>query len=103
LNAIVDKLLDVDKEARQTIDGAQQYYDKTLEDIQADKQRVRRQYYDKAKGHIDQLKIANDAQAEEEIAVIEARYKALGNALEEACRHSGEQWRQELFARCTGR
>lgn len=103
LNTIVDKLLDVDREAREILDAAQQYYDKMVEEIDTGKQKILKQYQDKANRHISDVRMVKRAEADEVIQEIRSNYDEIAEALETQYRQNRAQWEQELFARCIGR
>lgn len=103
MDTVVNKLLDMDKQARQILDEAKQYYDRTIEEIENEKQAITKLYNDKAHAHIEAVRTAETADAEDSIATIRARTTILCQGLDQIWNDHHEQWENELFARCTRR
>lgn len=102
MSTIVDKLLDVDKEAQQIIDAANQYYEKTLEEIVDEKKKIREEIDARAAGHIRDVRNSCEAEKNDAIAEIKSRYDALGAQLEKNFAAQRDAWQDALFERCAG-
>lgn len=103
LNTIVNKLLDVDKEARLILDEAQQYYDKTIEEIDKEKQAMQVAYIAKGDAHIEQLRSAEQQNTEDSIAGIQKKYAVLTQQIEDSYNQNHLSWETALFEKCVGR
>lgn len=100
MNTMVNKLLDVDRQARQLLDEAKQYYEKTIEEIDREKEEIRQRYTERATGRVERVRQSETANLEEAISKIKAgtaeKYRRM-EALYDA-RHT--QWEEALFLRC---
>lgn len=102
MNIEVNKLLDVDKQARLIIDEAQQYYDRTLSDIEAEKQKLMAEYEKKAKAHYDKIEAAERESSAIATKEIEEKYARLTAEMDEAFEKGHASWEDGLFVRCIG-
>lgn len=102
LNTVVNKLLDVDKQARLILDEAQQYYDRTLVDIEAEKQKITTDYENKAKAHYDKIEAAEHAAIVDAEKETGEKYARLTAEMDEIFEKGHVGWENELFARCVG-
>ncbi len=100
MNTIVDKLLDVDKEARALLDEAQQYYEKTVAEIEVEKQQLYNEYKRRVEKHIASAHRAHQSEAEEAITTIKARQDAIALEMESVYQQNHKQWQDDLFQRC---
>lgn len=102
LNTIVNKLLDVDREARQMLDEAQQYHDRTMREIEAEKQRMLSEFNEKAGRHIHELSEEQNAEVAEAVAAIQARTGAVRKSMEAHYDNCHRQWEDEIYRMVTG-
>lgn len=100
MESVVGKLLDVDKEARMILDDAQQYYDKTVEEIAEEKKRMKVDYEQRAKKHLDNILIAETAAAEDAAAKIREQYGQLTADIDGVYEQNHSKWEDELYKRC---
>lgn len=103
MNTMVNQLLDVDKEARQMLDEAQQYYDRTLADLQDEKKSLLERYTEKAAHHLADLKAQQAAEVDDEVNALHDRTVSLLQAMEARFRQYRQQWVDELTEKCIGR
>lgn len=103
MESAVGKLLDVDKEARMILDEAQQYYDKTIEEIDGEKKRITEGYEQRAQKHLEDIRKSESAGAVEAAAEIRERYGRLTSAIDEAYELNHAKWEDELYNRCMER
>lgn len=103
LNTMMNQLLDVDKEARQILDDAQQYYDRTLLDIQEEKKRLREHYNEKAAQHLGILTSTQTAEVDEAVNKLRDRTTVLLEAMNARYDQYRQQWVDELTEKCIGR
>ena len=103
MNTVVSKLLEVDRQARQLLDEARQYYDKTIEEIETEKEKLLADYAEKAALHIADVQGAESAQADDSAARIAQEAGAKIQALEEIWSQSHKQWEDTMFERCVRR
>lgn len=102
MNTVVNQLLDVDKQARQILDEAQQYYDRTLADIETEKQRITAKYENKAKAHCEQAEAAEQGAIADSAKETAETYARLTAELDERFANTHVNLENELFARCIG-
>lgn len=102
LNTVVNKLLDVDKQARLILDEAQQYYDRVLTDIEAEKQRLTTEYENKAKMHYEKIEETERSAIIDSAKEIEEKYARLTAEMNEIFEKEHVNLENELFARCVG-
>lgn len=102
MNTVVNKLLDVDKQARLMLDEAQQYYDRTLADIEAEKQKIAAVYENKAKAHYNEIEAAEHAAIDDAEKENGEKYARLTAEMDEIFEKEHINWENELFARCVG-
>ena len=103
MNTAINQLLDVDREARMILDEAQQYYDKTLADLAAEKKRLLEQYEKKAADHLSAVGHTEHKSVAEETAALEQRHREQIAALDAVFASEHENWESELFRRSLGR
>ena len=60
MNTVVNKLLDVDRDARRIVDEAQQYYDNTMEEIETEKKKMLAVFKDREKRRVEELERLED-------------------------------------------
>ena len=100
MNTVVSKLLEVDRQSRQLLDEARQYYDKTVEEIETEKQKMLADYAGKAERHIADVRSAEAAQVDDAMDRIAADSGEKIRVLEQLWDEKHGQWEQEMFARC---
>lgn len=100
MNTVVGKLLDVDRRARQLLDDAKQYYEKTIEELDREKEAIREKYAEKAAAHIADVRHAETAAVEEAVAKITADSAEKTRRLNETFEKNHAAWENELFERC---
>lgn len=100
MNTVVNKLLDVDKQARQILDEAQQYYDRTISDIETEKQKITAEYENKAKSHYDEIGETEGDNIEDATKEIEEKYARLTKEMDETFESGHTRWEDELYNRC---
>ena len=103
MNTEVNKLLDVDKDARRIVDEAQQYYDNTMEEIEAEKKKMLADFVEQEKRRVEELKRFEDAKVLSDTGKIKQQYAALTEELIKSFEESHAKWEDELFKKCVGR
>lgn len=100
MDTMVNRLLDVDRQAKQILEEARQYHDKTLEELEQEKKRILGEYTEKANRHIEDARASDNTDADDAVGAIRQRYAALTEKLEAlyAAEHAG--WEYELLRRC---
>ena len=99
---VVDKLLEIDRRARQTIDEAQQYYDNTLKETERDCEALREEYHHKVEAHLEQVRQIEESAARERTLAIRERFNLIEAELSSAWEENHTVWEQELYERCVG-
>lgn len=100
---MVNKLLDVDKQARQILDEARQYYDRTISDIEAEKKKMAEEYEKRAKHHLEDIEYSEGAAVKEAADKNEKLYSRLTAEMDETFEKNRAAWVDELFNKCVGR
>lgn len=103
MNTVVDKLLEVDKEARRMLDEAQQYYDNTLAELEDEKRRMWESYAAKAKLHLETLEAEQQQEVAEVVAEVRERTARLIRTMEDHYERNHRQWEDGLVAGVIGR
>lgn len=103
MNTIVNKLLDADKQARQLLDDAQQYYDRTLTEIQEEKKKLLQAYTEKADLHISELESKLTEEVEDVIEAVRKRTASTVAAMDQRYDRLHQEWEDQLAQRCMGR
>lgn len=103
MNTVVNRLLDVDKHARSILDEAQQYYERTLSDIEAEKKKLTEEYENKAKAHLEEITGTEAASVKVAVAKIDSYYAKMTAELDKAFEGKHTEWENTLFDRCVGR
>lgn len=103
MNTVVSQLLDIDKEARMILDEAQQYYNKTIEELALEKKELVDKYNQKARAHLESVQKTAQAAASEASAENDKLYARLKQELEERFSENRAAWEDELVKRCLGR
>jgi len=92
--------MEVDHNARQLLDDAKQYYDKTIEEIDQEKKRLLDEFRQKADRHVAGVRAAEAARVDEVSAALKAELDETRAGVEEKYRRNALRWGDELFARC---
>ncbi|MDL2233352.1 hypothetical protein LJC63_07205 [Ruminococcaceae bacterium OttesenSCG-928-L11] len=100
MNTVVNKLLDVDRRARQLLDDAKQYYDKTIEELDKEKEQIREKYAEKAAQHVADVRQTESAHVEDSVNRLGADTAEKISRLEQVYEESHQKWEDELFRRC---
>jgi hypothetical protein len=100
VNTVVNKLLDVDRQARQRLDDAKLYYEKTIEEIGRGKEEIRQSYADRAATHVAAVRQSETTNVEETVAKIQRDVAEKTRILGETFDLHHLEWEEELFRRC---
>jgi vacuolar-type H+-ATPase subunit H len=103
MDTVVSKLLYTDRQARQALDEAKQYYDRTIEEIGREKERILQDHLERAEKHLAEARQAETAQVDESVAKINSNRDARIRALEENYEENHERWVDEMLARIVAR
>lgn len=103
MNTIVNQLLDVDKEARMILDEAQQYYDKTIDELEKEKRELTAKYEEKRLNRLESVRKAEEASTNAAALESQRRYAELTKSIEEFYAQNHERWETELFNNCVRR
>ena len=99
MNTIVDRLLEVEQEARGILDGARQYQEMAARETEAEKQRIHALYDEKAQRHIRDVREQCEQEAVEAGLEIQARYSQLTGEMEHSYHQNQEGWLDALVQR----
>lgn len=102
MNTNVNKLLDADREARRLLDEARQYYDRTMVEIQEEKNKLLAAYKEKADLHIHALEDEQGGEIEETMEAVRKRTASTIAAMDARYDELHSQWEQELAQKCMG-
>ncbi|GHU79727.1 hypothetical protein FACS1894191_3190 [Clostridia bacterium] len=103
MNTVVNKLLEIDRQARQTLDDARQYYEKTLEETGRERERLLGKYAARAENHLADVTASETAIVEDAVARISAGRDGKISAVETNYLQNHTRWEQEIFDRCVKR
>lgn len=102
MNTVVNKLLSVDKHARGILEEAQNYYDKTIADIEIEKIKIAAEHEEKAQDHYKKVDAAErDAVACAEKETSE-KYSRLTAEMDEIFEKEHTKWEDTIFMNCIG-
>ena len=99
MNITVNKLLDVDRKARQMLDEAQQYYNRTLSEIESEKAAMQREFSDKGRHHLEELRQEQQQELQQYADAAQQRAQRLLAAMEARYEQNHLQWEDELYHR----
>lgn len=102
MNSNVNQLLDADREARQRLDEAQQYYDRTLAEIEGEKKKLLAAYTEKAELHFRKLEEELADEVSEAVEAVRTRTASTIAQMDARYDRLHEQWEDELVKRCIG-
>lgn len=100
MNTAVGKLLEVDRQARQILDEAKAYYEKTAEEIDRERERIRTQYTRRAETHIAELRVSEALAVDEAISKMDAEKAGIIAHMEEIYESSRREWEDAMFKAC---
>ena len=103
MDTVVSQLLEVDKEARRTLDEAQQYYDKTMQEIAAEKEELLATYKHKCQTRLDEVRETEQQNFEDAAQQIQQDYNKKIRQLEQRYTENHAVWEDALFQKCIGR
>lgn len=103
MNTNVNRLLELDRAARQMLDEAQQYYDRTLYETEEEKKKMLADYSERGKLHIEALKNELDDEVSETLQQVRSRTAAIDDEMKKAYEINEHQWVSEIVSRCLGR
>lgn len=99
---LMKQIIDMDREARQITDAAQQEKVDSEKEVQAKREEIRRKYLDEARRRIAKNKPAEQAAAEAVWEEEKQKISALSANLDKLYQEKGAQWVNEILARVTG-
>lgn len=102
MDTVVNKLLDVDREARQMLDEAKQYAERTAKEVEEEKAKIRAEYTEKADRHVRDLEAEQAGEVEEVQQQEEERMERLLAAMETHYRENRASWVEALCRQCQG-
>ncbi|QNO17118.1 hypothetical protein [Caproicibacterium amylolyticum] len=99
---MIKEIVDIDREAQQITDAAQQKKLSSAEEVAKRREEIRAQYLDRARKRIAKNEPAERASAEKEWEKTETHYAAVREKLEADYQKNGDQWIKELVSRVLG-
>ncbi|MDR2931492.1 MAG: hypothetical protein LBV27_00115 [Oscillospiraceae bacterium] len=103
MNTVVSRLLDVDRQARQILDEAKQYYERTHEEISRERERIREQYTERAEMHIADVRGSETAAVDDAVTKANQESAEKIKRMEDIYDSEHEKWEQYLFEQCVKR
>ncbi len=103
MNTVVNQLIDVDKQARSILDDAQQYYDRTIADIETEKQRIATEYEDKAIARLNEIFITEETAVTEATKQLKQKYSKLTSDMDSTFENEHVNWEKDIFDKCVRR
>ena len=99
---MVERIVEMDKRARELTDEAKRLRVGSEDRIMAKKEELRQGYRDRAEERVELIKKAEARNAEVELKAILARQKEMERNLDELYRQKGDEWVASIVARATG-
>ena len=99
---MVERIVEMDKRARELTDEAKKLRVGSEDRIRAKKEELRRGYRDRAEERVELIKKAEARNAEAEHKAILARQKETQRQLDEIYAEKGDEWVAAIVARATG-
>jgi F0F1-type ATP synthase membrane subunit b/b' len=99
VETVVDQLLEIDRKARQAIDEAQQYYDNTMKEIEAEKKRIVEKHIRHAEERIAGVRKIEEQALAEKRAELAAECGVLERKLDAAFEAEHEGYVNAMFRR----
>lgn len=103
MNTIVDKLLNVDKEARKNLDEAQEYYETTISETKAELEKMKKDYDRQLRHYIEETDQSFKDESTTRVQAIEQKKTALLQTMDHEFEAHHQQWQDTIFARCIAR
>jgi Na+-transporting NADH:ubiquinone oxidoreductase subunit NqrC len=100
LDAVVNRLIDADRQARSTLDDANQYYAETLLEIEAEKKRLTESYSAKLEARLKDISGHEYTAIQEALIADRDRAAVIAGEIDKAYESNHSRWEDELFARC---
>jgi hemerythrin-like domain-containing protein len=101
MDAEVTRLLDADKRARDILEDAQEYYARTLQDIEAEKKRLARTYERRMEQRLSEIGSSERTAVSAAAAEAKRRYAQLTEEMDLAYGQNRQSWEDTLFNACT--
>jgi vacuolar-type H+-ATPase subunit E/Vma4 len=100
VNTVVDKLLDVARQAKQIVDEARAYYEKTTEEIGNERERIFDVYIQKADKQLSDLRNSEKAAVDEAVSKINKESSALASRMEKIYTNRHKEWEDAMYIAC---
>ncbi len=99
---MVERIVEMDKRARELTDEAKKLRVGSEDRIRAKKEELRQSYRDRVEERVELIKKAEAKNAEAELKTIYARQNEIQRRLEELYAQKGDEWVAGIIARATG-
>jgi hemerythrin-like domain-containing protein len=100
MDAEVTRLLDTDKQARDILEDAQDYYARTLHDIESEKKRLARTYERRMEQRLSEIDSSERTAVHTAAAEAKKRYAQLTQEMDIAYGQNRQRWEDALFNGC---
>ena len=103
MDAAINQLIDLDKQARKMVEDATAYLNDTLAGIESQVDQFKKNYVEEASHRIQLIQEEEQALADENCRQLAQQYGQLRERMDQRFASCREDWEDQLFRRCTGR
>lgn len=103
MDAAINQLIDLDKQARRMVEDATQYLNDTLDGIDSQVEQFKKNYVDEAQHRIQLIQEEEGQLADESCRELAQRYDRLREQMDQRFAQNRADWEDQLFRRCLGR
>lgn len=103
MQEMVERIIEMDKAARRLTDEAQALRIGAEKEIEIQKQKMRNNYFERARHRIECLREEENKNAEIEISAFKEKAQTLKDELNKRYNENHEKWVDEIFSQITGR
>lgn|GEM_PF-6095492 len=103
MDTTLNRLIDIDKQARATVAGAEQYNSDVMNRLGTDIEALKQKYTSEAERRLGAIRSSEETAAQDADGAAERRYAELTRQLEEGFASRHDELCDQLFDRCIGR
>ena len=103
MDAVINQLIDLDKQARKMVEDATVYLNDTLAGIDSQVDQFKKNYVEEAQHRIQLIQQEERDLADDSCRRLADRYRQLQDQMDQRFAAHRQEWEDELFRRCTGR
>ena len=103
MDAVINQLIDLDKQARKMVEEATRYLNDTLGAIPTDVNQFKKTYAEEAQHRIQLIQEDEDKLTQENQQALAQQFGELRDRMDQQYSQHHQEWEDALFARCLGR